>query len=322
MGVLNDGDYIISPNGAENWCYGHIDNISDVVTENIFLSANDTYGIKRHCILVHHVKLDENGFSDSLHVSDEDGSLINQTNYLYADSFWFKEEFTHYSEIPFILDNKYLGTYYDYNKTIFSENATIKYNGDYTFTAKFINHDGDLLVNETIQSIVNGKANEYITNNEGIIEIAFQKLTANQTITLTNPVTGETAENTITVISENQYEPEKQEDQNSDKSPDEIQIFRFNEEPYKASVYPYKSNKDSYKASEDSYKAQPTSNNAAKSISPNTSNKLTIILKLTLKDLLGIFNPDLLISGFNKLMKILDWMKNDFHPNIEIKFQW
>ena len=317
MGVLNDGDYIVSPNGVENWRYGHIDNISDVVTENIFLSSNDTYGIRRHCILVHHVKLDENGFSDSVHVSNEDGSLINQTNYLHADSFWFKEEFTHHSEIPLSLDNKYLGTYYDYNKTIFSENANINYNGDYTFKAKFINRDGDLLVNETVQAIVNGKSNEYVTNNEGIIEIAFQKLTSNQTITLTNPVTGETAENTITVMSKNQHDPKKREDQNSNKSP-EIRTFRLNEESYKANEGLYKYTKDSYKASEDSYKAQPTSNNTTKSINPDILNKLKIILKMILKNLLGIFNLDFLIPGFNKLMQIIDWMIGVFHPNIQI----
>lgn len=200
MGVLNDGDYIVSPNGVDNWRQGHIDNISDVVWENINQSAHDEYGAKRHCILVHHVQLDDDGFSDAVHVSNEDGSFVNATNYLYADSFWFNEEFTHFSEIPLILDNKYLGTYYYFNKTIFSEDAAVQYNGDYAFKAKFINRDGDPLVNTTVQVIVNGKTREYVTDSEGFIEIIFHNLTENQTIALTNPVTGDTVENTITVL--------------------------------------------------------------------------------------------------------------------------
>ena len=110
MGVLADGDYIVCPNGVDYWRHGHLDNIDDVVKKNVYLASSDPYGFNRHCILVHHVKLNENGFSDDVYVSNEDGSLVNQTNYIYADSFWLGDKYTNHSEIPLSPDYKYLGT--------------------------------------------------------------------------------------------------------------------------------------------------------------------------------------------------------------------
>lgn len=303
MGVLNDGDYIISPNGADKWRQGHIDDISDVVEENIYLSANDDYGSKRHCILVHHVKLDDNGFSDDVYVSNEDGSFVNQTNYIYADSFWFKEEFTHFSEIPVVTDSKYLGTYYCFNKTIFCEDAAIQYDGDYAFKAKFINRDGGLLVNEAVQVIVNGKANEYVTNSEGIIEILFHKLTENQTITLTNPETGDTVESTIAVQSDNHSsnnpaEPKKQEKVSSYKTAENQALI--------------------FKSDKEGIQVKTISNNADKQ---NVPMELKIIITISsLKDLFGIFNLDTLISCFFKLSQILNWMGDGLYHSITVDF--
>ena len=183
------GDYIISPNSPDFWCEDHLDNIEDVVESNINLSAGDEYGFERHCILVHHINLDESGFSDSLYVSNEDGSLVNDT--YYVDNFWFKEKFTPRNEIPVILDYMYLGTFYDLNKTVVSQNVTRGYNSDYDFKAQFLNRDGDLLVNTTVKVSINGKSAEYVTDDKGILKIHFTKLTATQNIVLTNPVTGE-----------------------------------------------------------------------------------------------------------------------------------
>ena len=201
MGVLDDGDYIISPNSPDFWCEDHLDNIEDVVESNINLSAGDEYGFERHCILVHHINLDESGFSDALYVSNEDGSLVNGTdNYNYVDNFWFKEKFTPRNEIPVILDYLYLGTFYDLNKTVVSQNVTRGYNCDYDFKAQFLNRDGDLLANTKVKVNINGKSTEYVTDDKGILKIHFTKLTATQNIVLTNPVTGEVVKNTINVV--------------------------------------------------------------------------------------------------------------------------
>ena len=165
------------------------------------MSAGDEYGFERHCILVHHINLDESGFSDSLYVSNEDGSLVNDTdNYNYVDNFWFKEKFTPRNEIPVILDYLYLGIFYDLNKTVVSQNVTRGYNSDYDFKAQFLNRDGDLLANTTVKVNINGKSAEYVTDDSGILKIHFTKLTAYQNIVLANPVTGEVVKNTISVV--------------------------------------------------------------------------------------------------------------------------
>ncbi len=201
MGVLGDGDYIVSPNNPEFWREGHLDNIRDVVESNINLSARDNYGFDRHCILVHHINLNESGFSDALYVANEDGSFVNNTaNYYYVDNFWFKEKFTIRNEIPVILDYLYLGTFYDLNKTVVSQNVTRGYNSDYVFKAQFLNRDGDLLANITVRVNINGKPAEYVTDDMGILKIPFTKLTTSQNILLTNPVTGEVVKNIINVV--------------------------------------------------------------------------------------------------------------------------
>ena len=200
MGVLADGDYIVCPNGVDYWRHGHLDNIDDVVKENVYLASSDLYGFNRHCILVHHVKLNENGFSDDVYVSNEGGSLVNQTNYIYADSFWLGDKYTDHSEIPLSPDYKYLGTYYALNKTIVSKDDILEYGSDYIYTAQFVNRDGDVLANKIVQVIVNGKSYEYVTDNDGFINIHFYNLISNQTIIVTNPITGDVVKNTITVL--------------------------------------------------------------------------------------------------------------------------
>ena len=201
MGVLGDGDYIISPNSPDYRREGHLDGIEDIVESNINLSARDWYGSERHCILVHHVNINEAGFSDSIYVSNEDGSFVDDPdNKDYIDYFWFKEEFTPNYEIPSVLDYMYLGTFWDLNRTIVSHNVTRGYNTDYVFRAKFLNRDGDALANRTVDVSVNGKNARYVTDDEGIIEIPFTKLTSTQSILLRNPATGEVVKNIIDVV--------------------------------------------------------------------------------------------------------------------------
>jgi hypothetical protein len=200
IGVLDDNSFIVSPNGPDYRRQGYLYNLTNPVKACIYFAAIDEYGIKRHCIVVNHITLSDVGFSDALYVSNEDGRFINQSNAYYCDQFWFKEVFTPSYEIPLILDSKYLGTYYFLNRTIISQNVTIGYNSDYLFTVQFINHEGDFLVNHPVNLTVNGKTNEYITNNKGIIKIPFTKLSETQNIILTNPITGEVSKNTIKVV--------------------------------------------------------------------------------------------------------------------------
>ena len=200
MGVLADGGYIISPNDPDYRVEGILSDIANGVDENINLSSRDNYGFNRHCIVAHHITLNENGFSDSIYVSNEDGKFINQTNGIYCDSFWFKEQFINETDIPVVLDKLYLGTFYDLKRTVISDDATRGYNSDYVFIVQLLRNDGEYLVNEEVNITVNGKTNEYITNKEGIIKIPFYGLTSTQSITVKNPVTGEVVKNTIKVV--------------------------------------------------------------------------------------------------------------------------
>ena len=200
MGVLADGGYIISPNDPNYRVEGILSDVGDGVEENINLSARDTYGFERHCIVAHHITLNENGFSDSLYVSNEDGRFINQSNGIYCDNFWFEEHFINESDIPHALGKLYLGTFYDLNRTVISDDVTRGYNSDYIFIVRLFNRGGEYLANEEVNVTVNGKTNEYVTNKEGIIRIPFYGLTSTQKITLTNPVSGEVVKNTIKVV--------------------------------------------------------------------------------------------------------------------------
>ena len=200
MGVLGDGDYIISPNSPNYRREGHLDNISDVVDSNMNLSANDWYGTFRHCIVAHHIILNESGFSDAVYVSNDDGKYVNRSDSDKSDEFWFKEEFTPAYEIPIIYDKKYLGTYYDLNKTIISQNASKIYGSDYDYSVQLFNNEGDYLDNIAINITINGKTKEYVTDNEGIVTISFTNLVSSQIISLSNPSSGEEAINNITVL--------------------------------------------------------------------------------------------------------------------------
>ena len=200
MGVLGDGDYIISPNGPDYRREGHLDNITDVVDANIYLSANDWYGVSRHNIVVHHINLNENGFADSVYVSNDDGRFVNRSDGGICDEYWFKEELTQDNEVPLILDKKYLGTYYLLNKTIISENVSKIYGSDYDYSVQLFNSDGDFLDNVVVNITVNGKTNEYVTDKQGVIVIHFSDLFNSQIISITNPLSGEVAANTITVL--------------------------------------------------------------------------------------------------------------------------
>ncbi|AMD17430.1 hypothetical protein TL18_04985 [Methanobrevibacter sp. YE315] len=200
IGVLGDNSFIVSPNGPDYRRQGSLDNLTNPVETCVYLASNDEYGYLRHCIQVHHIKLSDNGFSDSVYLSNEDGHLINQSNALFADYFWFKENFTAPEDIPICLDYMYIGTFYDLNRTVVSQNATRGYNSDYVFTAQLLNRDGDALVNTAVNVSVNGKSSEYVTDDNGIIEIPFTKLTTSQNIVFTNPATGEVVENLIEVV--------------------------------------------------------------------------------------------------------------------------
>ena len=200
MGELGDGGYIVSPNDPDYRQEGYLAHVDDPVLENINLSSRDKYGRERHSILAHYVILNDLVFADSIYVSNEDGKFINQSNAQYCDEYWFKEEFFHSTQIPLSIDSLNFGTYYVLNKTILSLNITRGYNSDYTYTLQLFYPNGDYLANEEVNVIVNGKSNVYVTNKEGKINILFTKLTDNQFIQLTNPVTGEVAQNSITVV--------------------------------------------------------------------------------------------------------------------------
>ena len=111
IGVLNDGDYIISPNQPLYRQEGHLDDITDPIYSNMNLSAHDRYGKERHCILVHHVTLDGGNFTDEVYCANDDGSYVDLDNGELSDNYWFGEEYTRDCDVPIILDRKHLGTY-------------------------------------------------------------------------------------------------------------------------------------------------------------------------------------------------------------------
>jgi len=200
MDVLDDGDYIISPNSVDYRREGHLNNIYDVVESNIDLSAQDQYGLKRHCILVHHITRSETDFVDDIYVSNEDGKFVNRDNSKYCDNVWFNEKYTPSYKIPLSPKKIYVGRYYSLNKTIISYDANKEYNSNYNYLIQLFNYDNEYLSNIDVNITVNGKTKQYTTNAKGEITIRFVKLTGVQTIIISNPITGEIAKNSIKII--------------------------------------------------------------------------------------------------------------------------
>lgn len=200
MGVLDDGGYIVSPNDPVYRQEGKLSDIDDVVLQNINLSVRDGYGYNRHCVVVHHVNLNENGFSDSIHVSNEDGRFINQTNGIYCDPVWFEENFFPSNIILTALDSLHIGTCYRLNRTVVSQDAAVGYGSDYLFKVQLFNSDGSFLANVDVNVTVNAKSTICVTNKQGIITIPFAALTSSQSICIINPATGDKVENTINVV--------------------------------------------------------------------------------------------------------------------------
>lgn len=200
IGVLGDGDYIVSPNGPDYRREGHLDNITDVVYSNMNLSANDWYGVSRHEVVVHHVNLNERGFSDAIYAANDDGSSVNRSDAHLCDEIWFGEESTPTYDLAITPERKYLGTFYHLNKTVFSQNASEIYGSDYDYSVQLFNVNGEFLKNTAVDITVNGKTNEYVTNNDGIITIPFSNLITSKIISLTNPISGEAVTNAIHVL--------------------------------------------------------------------------------------------------------------------------
>lgn len=85
--------------------------------------------------------------------------------------------------------------------TIDSSDITRGYGSNYNYSIKLLNSTGGSLSNVDVDVVINGKTNKFTADTEGIIIIPFKKLISNQSINIVNPVTGESAQRTINVVS-------------------------------------------------------------------------------------------------------------------------
>ena len=176
IGVLNDGDYILSPNGPTYRQEGHLDNITDPVYSNMYLSANDAYGYDRHCVVVHHVTLEEGNFIDDIYCANDDGSYVDLDNGELSDNYWFGEEYTRDVEVPIILDKKHLGTYSNmlFESELIGENMTI-YVSDalegFDYQVVLNDKDNKPIGGKEVQFSFNGNEYNTTTDSEGIASV-------------------------------------------------------------------------------------------------------------------------------------------------------
>ncbi|WP_298500036.1 C1 family peptidase [uncultured Methanobrevibacter sp.] len=84
--------------------------------------------------------------------------------------------------------------------TIDSQDVVVGYNSDYNYKIQLLDAKGKALSNTSISVTINGKTNEFTTDDNGSATINFTKLTENQVISVINPVTGEVSLNEIEVI--------------------------------------------------------------------------------------------------------------------------
>ena len=87
------------------------------------------------------------------------------------------------------------------NTTIISQDVTRGYNSNYNYKIKLLNSTGYALNNVCVNLTLNNKQREFTTDEEGFITVNFSKLASTQIIEITNPKNGETAKNTIKVVS-------------------------------------------------------------------------------------------------------------------------
>ena len=189
IGVLNDGDYIVSPNGPTYRQEGHLDNITDPVYSNMYLSVNDAYGHDRHCLLVHHITLEEGSFIDDVYCANDDGSYVDSDDDdgELSDNYWFGEEYTRDVEVPIILDKKHLGTYSNklVGSELIGEDRTI-YVSDalegFDYQVALNDKDNKPIGGKEVQFSFNGREYSATTDSEGVASV---KLSASKAASYT-----------------------------------------------------------------------------------------------------------------------------------------
>ena len=87
------------------------------------------------------------------------------------------------------------------NNTIISLNVSRAYNSNYNYTVQLLDSNGKALNNTTVEISINGKLNNYTTDKSGNVTIEFAKLTKDQTVTVTNPVSKQVKTGTVKVLS-------------------------------------------------------------------------------------------------------------------------
>ena len=175
MGILGNGDYIVSPNSPDFRQEGHLDDISDPIYSNMNLSAHDRYGKLRHGNLVHHVTHDGEKFIDDIYGANDDGSYVDLDNGNIAENYWFNEEYTRAGDLPITLDKKYLGTYSNVDLDIdINTSDRVMYVSDsikgfdYQVTLSYANNP---LTGKKVQISFNGKNYTATTDSNGITSV-------------------------------------------------------------------------------------------------------------------------------------------------------
>ena len=85
--------------------------------------------------------------------------------------------------------------------TIVSQDVSRGYNSNYNYKIQLLNSTGRARSNTDIDVTINGKVKRYTTDANGFITIPFTKLTANQVISVINPLNNEVSKNVIKVVS-------------------------------------------------------------------------------------------------------------------------
>ena len=182
IGVLGNGDYLVSPNGPTYRQEGHLDNITDPIYSNMNLSAHDRYGKNRHCVVVNSITYDGENFTDYIYASDDDGRYVDLDNRYNCDNFWFNEDYTRDVDMPIIFDKKHMGTYstVPINTRIIVHDMLINVSEaskgfDYQITLN--DGENNPLAGKKVQISFNGETYTATTDSKGIATV---RLSANE----------------------------------------------------------------------------------------------------------------------------------------------
>ena len=187
IGVLNPGEYILSPNDFSLHKKGNVSdlNIDDYVLAGRYISANDVYGKSRTTIQTYDYKNEiVNGQWIShvdVYISNDDGHFVNVSSELFINDLFLNYRYILGENIPVIMDGMYVGSYIldtvQLNKTrLFVSPVVTAYgNTDYLYVTLLDEYDNPLSGKQIIIGLNNSNLT-FTTDSNGQVKVPTANL--------------------------------------------------------------------------------------------------------------------------------------------------